>query len=189
MFDAAALKAQRKRLRLTQGEVAKAIGVAPQTYANYEQGRRSPDFATLDKMARLFKLPITALLNSEDEIEDQTNAEPTGGTSLEEREPMGAPFLDIASRLAAAIDRQNEALERLARAQEADARARLEGAEAGKIDAKARLTTAGALEQLSRSQLLAQENLSRAMALVNSAIDSFPHESSLPDAEEGAVAK
>ena len=43
--------------------VAKAIGLSSmQTYANYEYGRREPDFNTVDKLANLFNVATDYLL-------------------------------------------------------------------------------------------------------------------------------
>lgn len=44
--------------------VAKAIGLSSmQTYANYEYGRREPDFKTVNKLANLFNVSTDYLLN------------------------------------------------------------------------------------------------------------------------------
>lgn len=46
--------------------VAKAIGLSSmQTYANYEYGRREPDFETVDKLANLFNVSTDFLLGRE----------------------------------------------------------------------------------------------------------------------------
>ena len=43
--------------------VAKAIGLSSmQTYANYEYGRREPDFSTVNKLANLFNVSTDYLL-------------------------------------------------------------------------------------------------------------------------------
>ena len=43
--------------------VAKAIGLSSmQTYANYEYGRREPDFSTVNKLANLFNVSADYLL-------------------------------------------------------------------------------------------------------------------------------
>lgn len=47
---------------MTQKEVATRIGVASQTYANYEQGRRDPDYQTLIKIADLFSVSVETIL-------------------------------------------------------------------------------------------------------------------------------
>ncbi|NMV48157.1 helix-turn-helix transcriptional regulator [Lactobacillus reuteri] len=48
--------------------VAKAIGLSSmQTYANYEYGRREPDFQTLNKIANLFNVSTDYLLNGNKE--------------------------------------------------------------------------------------------------------------------------
>lgn len=48
--------------------VAKAIGLSSmQTYANYEYGRREPDFKTVNKLASLFNVSTDYLLNGNKE--------------------------------------------------------------------------------------------------------------------------
>src|SRR5699024_4107922 len=43
--------------------VAKAVGLSSmQTYANYEYGRREPDFSTVNKLANLFNVSTDYLL-------------------------------------------------------------------------------------------------------------------------------
>ena len=50
--------------------VAKAIGLSSmQTYANYEYGRREPDFNTVNKLANLFNVSTDYLLNGKDSKE------------------------------------------------------------------------------------------------------------------------
>lgn len=49
------LKALRKRTpRLTQMDMAKELGIAKTTYASYEQGKRTPDIETQNKLADFF---------------------------------------------------------------------------------------------------------------------------------------
>lgn len=52
----------RKEKGLTQQEVANAINIVRATYAQYEIGRREPDFETLKKIAQLFDCTTDYLL-------------------------------------------------------------------------------------------------------------------------------
>lgn len=50
--------------------VAKAIGLSSmQTYANYEYGRREPDFSTVNKLANLFNVSADYLLGHKTDSE------------------------------------------------------------------------------------------------------------------------
>ena len=56
------LKKIRKIRKIRQVDLAKAVGVAQTTIANYEQGNRFPDEATLVKIADYFRISIDYLL-------------------------------------------------------------------------------------------------------------------------------
>lgn len=64
----------RKEKKLRQKDVAKKIGVARTTYAMYEQGQRSPDYDTLQRIADFFETTRSYLLG-DDETTDQTTRE------------------------------------------------------------------------------------------------------------------
>lgn len=56
------LKALRKRTpRLTQMDMAKELGIAKTTYASYEQGKRTPDIETQNKLADFFHVSLDYL--------------------------------------------------------------------------------------------------------------------------------
>lgn len=57
------LKLLRKERKLTQSEVAEAIGQERSTIACYETGKRKPDIATLEKLARLYKVTLDHFSN------------------------------------------------------------------------------------------------------------------------------
>ena len=56
------LKNARKQCRMTQQEVADAIGVVQSAYKNYEQGNREPKGDTVVKLANLFHVTTDYLL-------------------------------------------------------------------------------------------------------------------------------
>ena len=64
------LKDLRIGKRLTQDELAKALDVSRSRIGMYEQGKREPDFETLEKIADFFNVSMSEL------IEDQKTEHP-----------------------------------------------------------------------------------------------------------------
>jgi transcriptional regulator with XRE-family HTH domain len=85
------LREARLTLGATQEELAKALGVSAVTVARYELGERSLPIAQLPRIARLLRLPITALLPGA-EHETQPPADPPG-------EALPAPVATVARLL------------------------------------------------------------------------------------------
>ena len=56
----------RKREKLTQGELAKALGIARSTLASYERGLREPNFEMLEAIADFFNVNMSTLLGEEE---------------------------------------------------------------------------------------------------------------------------
>lgn len=56
------LKSQRQLLRLSQKEVANAIGVSPAIISNYENGERTPSIEILMSLAGLYRCSTDYLL-------------------------------------------------------------------------------------------------------------------------------
>ena len=56
----------RKEHRLTQAEFAKVLGIAPTTYASYEQGRREPADEIKKQIAEYFNVTTDYLLGFSD---------------------------------------------------------------------------------------------------------------------------
>lgn len=63
------LKNLRKAKKLSQAEVAKALGLTRQALCNYENDLREPDFATLQKMSEFFKVSVDFIMD----IDNSTN--------------------------------------------------------------------------------------------------------------------
>lgn len=59
------LREQRKKLEMTQEEVAAALGVAPQTVSKWERAETCPDIALLPALAHLFGITTDELLGME----------------------------------------------------------------------------------------------------------------------------
>ncbi|GAB5056277.1 helix-turn-helix transcriptional regulator [Companilactobacillus alimentarius] len=55
------LKKLRSKTHRTQKEIAKALGVAPTTYASWEQGKREPDQAATIRIADYFDVTLDYL--------------------------------------------------------------------------------------------------------------------------------
>lgn len=55
------IEAERARLKLTQEETAKALGISPKSYFNYANGKAIPS-TVLIKMAKLFSCSTDYLL-------------------------------------------------------------------------------------------------------------------------------
>lgn len=58
---AANLRGYRARKRMTQAEVAKAVGVSEATMTNYENGQGSVSYETAWALADLYGVPLAAL--------------------------------------------------------------------------------------------------------------------------------
>ena len=70
------LQEQRKLLKLSQKEVAKAIGVSPSIISNYESGERTPSVECLMALAGLYRCSTDYLLGL-----DKNNCSSYIGTS------------------------------------------------------------------------------------------------------------
>lgn len=56
------IAALRKNARMSQAELARALGVSPSAVGMYEQGRREPAAATLVQLAKVFRVSTDYLL-------------------------------------------------------------------------------------------------------------------------------
>jgi transcriptional regulator with XRE-family HTH domain len=56
------LRELRDKRGLTQADAARQLGIAPTTYASYEQGKREPDDATKMNIAKLYGVTVDYLL-------------------------------------------------------------------------------------------------------------------------------
>ena len=65
------LKTLRKKAKMTQAQVAKAIEISQQGYAYWEQGKKRPSHDNLVKIAKLFNVSIDTLVsnNKTDDID------------------------------------------------------------------------------------------------------------------------
>ena len=58
------LREQRKRMDMTQEQVAKSLNIVRSTYAYYETGKTCPDFSTVVRIAHLFNVTTDYLLDA-----------------------------------------------------------------------------------------------------------------------------
>ena len=59
------LEQDRRRRGFTIGQVAWRLGVKPQEYRELEDGTRSPDFETWDRICKLYGCPQTFVRSTE----------------------------------------------------------------------------------------------------------------------------
>lgn len=59
------LRGLRKAKKMTMKDFGKLIGVAESTVSLYETGKRAPDYATLNKIAAFFQVPVDFLLTGD----------------------------------------------------------------------------------------------------------------------------
>ncbi len=59
------IKILREKLGLTQSEIAECLGIDRSTYTYYENGRTIPPWHTLRKIAQVFRVSYTDLLEDE----------------------------------------------------------------------------------------------------------------------------
>ena len=71
------IKTMRLSRRMTQADLAKAIGQSPSSITMYESGRRMPDFETMEALADVFNVPMASLVSADDgmTMEDQIRLE------------------------------------------------------------------------------------------------------------------
>lgn len=71
------IRAIRKNLNLNQKDFAKLLGRSQNTISQWENGLRSPDFASIEQIARCFNLPLEEICLSDNNISisDQVSSE------------------------------------------------------------------------------------------------------------------
>jgi transcriptional regulator with XRE-family HTH domain len=60
------LKEIRERSKISQSDLSQILNVSPSAVGMWEQGRREPDYATLNALADIFDVSIDYLLGRED---------------------------------------------------------------------------------------------------------------------------
>ena len=68
------LKALRKKNGITQEELAARLNVVRQTVSKWEKGLSVPDSELLIKLAEILEVPVSRLLGSKIEAEEQSDA-------------------------------------------------------------------------------------------------------------------
>lgn len=59
------IRTMRKSRRMTQEDLARAIGQSASSITMYETGRRSPDYETLEALADVFNVPLTSIIGDD----------------------------------------------------------------------------------------------------------------------------
>lgn len=59
------IKQRRNELRLTQDEVAEALGITRQTISNWENGRSYPDIERVIRLSEIYQLSLDELLKGD----------------------------------------------------------------------------------------------------------------------------
>lgn len=62
------LRSWRKALKITQENLAYAMGVKANTVSGWETGARTPDLKDLEKLSRIYGVPPTSLLTSPGDV-------------------------------------------------------------------------------------------------------------------------
>lgn len=60
------LKEIRERRKISQADLSRILNVSPSAVGMWEQGRREPDYATLNALADVFDVSVDYLLGRED---------------------------------------------------------------------------------------------------------------------------
>lgn len=81
----AASRAARRRLGLTQAEVAERIGIVPEVYGRLERGRMLPSVVTLVRLCRALSISADEVLGLSGEPAPAPVATPSGGERPEVR--------------------------------------------------------------------------------------------------------
>lgn len=90
------LSALREQKGWSKTYVAKQIGLTSmQTYANYEYGRREPDFETTKKLANLFNVSTDYLLGRDPKEDDLKTADLTDDDTIFTFEGKPIPEQDL----------------------------------------------------------------------------------------------
>jgi transcriptional regulator with XRE-family HTH domain len=82
------LEQERIRSDLTQEMVANKIGIARSTYANYEAGKREPDFENIKKLAMLFNVSIDYLTGHSNIKKYDENSSITSNINLSDEKKL-----------------------------------------------------------------------------------------------------
>ncbi|MBD2846961.1 helix-turn-helix transcriptional regulator [Paenibacillus sp. IB182496] len=75
------LREQRLRMRMSQEEVARRIGVTRSAYSHYEINNRQPVYETLIKLSRLFEVSLDYIIGGDHDRRRQ--GEPVRGDTAE----------------------------------------------------------------------------------------------------------
>ncbi len=87
------LRLARERAQMTQTEVARILGVAPPTLSHYESGKRRMEALTLERLARLYAVPLRWLFTQEESEPDWEESLRLRGEDLSHEGRLGVSRL------------------------------------------------------------------------------------------------
>lgn len=119
MKPSESIKKARINAGITQAELAKRLGVTPQTVSQYERGIKNPKIETLIRFADALELDLNSLVHQSDFIEDEKGTLLVNKKLEDEVLELGKELDEInASRKSADINQLKQKLERARQIQE-----------------------------------------------------------------------
>lgn len=88
---------------LTQESLADQLGIAKTTYSSYEQGKREPDFNTLQQLASYFDVSVDYLLGNSTERQEVDLDKP-GAILRYNGKPIPPDDLEVIKRILRSVE-------------------------------------------------------------------------------------
>lgn len=98
MFSERLKQLRHEKNGLTQADIASQLGIAKTTYSSYEQGKREPDFETLQRIAVYFDVSTDFLLGKSSN-RNEVDLDKPGAILRYNGRPIPPEDLEIIKRL------------------------------------------------------------------------------------------